>query len=102
MSLHTDAVAQNRPARIGAGGIDSDDANLLSRSPVVGGEAIDQRAFPCPRGTCNANKMGSARRGKDLLQQFFGPWIMVFDRRDGAGDSADISRTDLTGPRSDG
>ena len=41
MSLHTDAVAQNRSARIGAGGIDSDDANLLSRSPVVGGEAID-------------------------------------------------------------
>jgi len=45
--------------------------------------------------------MGTACRGENLSQQFFGVRIVVFNRGDSARDAADVSRENLTGPSVD-
>src|SRR5205807_10263188 len=46
--LHADAVAENRSARVGARGIDRDDAQRLAFAPVELRELVNQRALPRP------------------------------------------------------
>ena len=45
MALHANAVAQNRTARIGAGGVHSDHAHGFVLFPVMSGQPIYQRAL---------------------------------------------------------
>ena len=53
MLLHADAVAQNRPARIGAGGVDGDDSHGLVLLAIEPRQLIDQ---------CALARSGSARQ----------------------------------------
>ena len=68
----------------------------------MGGEAIDERAFARPGRARHANHKGASRKGKNPLQQIFRLRVVVFDRRDGARNGADVSRANLLGPFFDG
>ncbi len=67
MSLHPNAVPQNRAARIRAGGIDGYNSHLFARAAIVRGEAIYQGTLPRSGGACDTHYVGAACRRKNLL-----------------------------------
>ncbi len=62
--LHTDAVAQNRAARVRAGGIDRDDADGTILFAIVPRQLIDQRALSGARRASEPNDAGLPLCGK--------------------------------------
>ena len=61
MLLHADAVAQNRSAGVGTGGIDRDDADGAFFLAIVAGQLIDQRALARARRTGESKYPRTAR-----------------------------------------
>ena len=89
--LKTDAVAENGAAGEGAGGIDGDDADGFAGFPKSAGQAIDQRALAGSGSAGDADAEGAAgmrETGGEQGGRFRG---IVFDQRDGAGESAGVA-----------
>src|SRR5271166_3037032 len=94
MRLHADAVAENRSAAEGTGGIDRHNANGLALLAILARNLIHQRALACSRRARETDEPRFAAIGKERLQQLrrFGP--PVFNNGDGTGQSAKVSRAD--------
>ena len=95
MVLHADAVAQNRPARVGARGIDSNDANGAAFLAVVARELVHQRALARARRAGESKDSRMSAMGKERLEQFRPSRGAVFDRADGTGQRASIAGANL-------
>ena len=67
--LHADAVAENRAAGVGAGGIDGDDGDRAILLAIKPGELIDQCALPCTRRTGHADDTSFAGVGEHCFEQ---------------------------------
>ena len=80
--LHADAVAQNRPAGIGAGGIDRDNPDGVILLAIMFRELIDQRALARPRRSGQADHLCLAGKWEQRFEQLRGSRSAVFDGRD--------------------
>src|SRR3989442_385828 len=98
VTLHPDAVTQNRAAGERAGGIDGDDADSLLLLPVEGGQTIHQRAFARTGSPSDAGQIGLSGRRKKASQDLDGSRVAVFDGGNGARDRADVTGANLVGP----
>jgi hypothetical protein len=68
MLLHADAIAQNRAAGLGTGGVDREHADLLALIAQHAGELIAQGAFACARRSCHAEDHGVSSARKQVTQ----------------------------------
>src|SRR3989442_1058240 len=98
VTLHPDAIAQNRAAGERAGGIDGDDADSLLLLPVEGRQAIHQRALARTGSPSDAGQIGLSGRRKKASQDLDGSRVAVFDGGNGARDRADVTGANLVGP----
>jgi len=98
VALHADAVAQNRSARVGAGGIHGDDAYAILSLAVISGKAIHQCALARPRRSGDTGEICLPGVRKKFAQEMFRFRRMVFDGGDGARNGAHLSGADLRGP----
>ena len=96
--LHADAVAENRSARVGARGIDRDDAQRLAFAPVELRELVNQRALPRPGCAGHAEDARLTAVREECLQQIrrLGPAIL--DRADGPCQGTRVARAQALYP----
>src|SRR5581483_3933210 len=89
--LHADAVAEDRPARERARGVDRDDADALSLRPEVGDETIDERRLAGAGGARDADDVGLAGARVDLAHDRRHAGGAALDGRDEAGERAPVA-----------
>ena len=97
--LHPYPVAENRAACVRTRRIDRNNSNAISLPSITGSQPIDKRALPGSGRARHSNDKGPSGIGKNALQEIFRLRIVVFDRRDRAGNGADVSGEYLLGPR---
>jgi hypothetical protein len=102
VALHPYAVAENCAACVRARRINRDNSNAIPLRSIAGSQAIDERALPCSGSARHSNHKGPPGVWKNPLQEIFRLRVVVFDRRDRAGNGADVSGAYLLGPRFDG
>ena len=95
MLLHANAVAQNRAAGVGAGGIDGDDADRRSLLAIVVCQLIDQRALARAGRAGEPEYPRLAAVRKQGLQQLRPSRRVILDGGDGARQRAGIAGAEL-------
>ena len=95
MILHTDTVAQNRPAGVRAGRVDRDDSDGLLLLAIVLGELIDQRALARSRRSSQTDHSRLAGVREERLEQIGTAGSAILDCRDGASERADVAGAQL-------
>src|SRR5258708_39326559 len=98
MSLHANAVAQNRAARKWTCRIHREHPHVLLCPPVVRSQAIHERAFPSARRAGDSRQISLSSVRENAAEDFFRFVLMVFNGGDGAGNGADVAREDLLDP----
>ena len=98
VALHADAIAKNRPARIGARRIYRDYPNLLLLFPVISRKPVHKGALSRSRCARNARQIGLTCMRKKKPQQLFRFLLMIFNRRDRARHRPHIARAHLFRP----
>ena len=91
--LHADAVAENRAAGVGAGGIDGDDGDGAILLAIKAGELIDQRALPRARRTGQADDPSFACVWEDCFEQIGPARRAILNARNSAGQRAGVAGT---------
>jgi hypothetical protein len=82
--LHADAVAQNRAAGVGTGGVDGNDAQGAAGPAVELSQLVDQRALAGSWRAGQAEDAGAAAEGEQRLEQIGASGGAVLHRADGA------------------
>ncbi|MNY03241.1 hypothetical protein D3C86_1358530 [compost metagenome] len=92
VALHADAIAEDGPAREGAGRIDRDDPDLEPVPSDGSDQEVGQRALAGPGRPGDAHEEGVAGRGVQLGEGLLGLGRLVLDEGDEAGRGAAIAR----------
>jgi len=98
MTLHADAVAQNRASGVRAGGIDRDDSDSAIFFAVKLRKLIDQRALAPTRRTSESDGARVATVSKEGFKQVKPTRAVVLDGRNSAGEGAGIAGAKLLNP----
>jgi hypothetical protein len=102
MFLHADAVAQNRPAGVGAGRIDRNNSHRVIVLAIKTSKLIDQRALPRSRRPRQPQHARLPAVLKQSLQQLRPSRCAILYDRNGAGQRAHIAGAKLINPCLDG
>src|SRR5258708_12298992 len=98
VALHTNTVAENCAAGVGAGGVHGDNSDSLVLLAMLSGETIDQRALSRAGGAGDAGEIGCAGLREKNFQQGLGLRGGIFDRGDAARNGPNFSSTALLLP----
>src|ERR1700674_3788467 len=82
MILHTNAIPQNRPARIRTSGVNRDDSNRAVLLAIVLGQLIDQRALTRAGRSSEAQNPRPPSMREQRLQQLRPAWRAVLNHAD--------------------
>ena len=85
---HADAVAEDRPARERARGIDGDDRDACARLAVRAGEPVHEGALAASRRAGDPDHLRAARLGIERAHRVGGPGLVVLHHREQARDGA--------------
>src|SRR5256886_17638654 len=95
----TDPVAQQRPLREGARGVDGDDADRLAVLADVSDERRDQARLADAGRARDPDRVGAPRFRVDVANELVRERVRVLDERDRARESALVARSDTRSGR---
>jgi len=95
MALHANAVTKDCAARVGAGGVDSDDADSFVPFAVVRREAIDECALASAGSASDSSEIGCSSLRKQNFKERFGVRRVILNGGDSAGNGTDLAGADL-------
>src|SRR4029077_13191470 len=91
MSLHPDAIAEDRPARVRTCRIDRDNADLFLLRAIVSAQAIDKSAFAGAGSPGYSGEVGPPGARKNMPQQLLSFRQVVLNRGDCPGDGTHVA-----------
>ena len=94
---HSHPISEDRPAGKGAGGIDSDDADLVSAGPPALDDLVAEGALAAPRGAGHPDNTSQAGTFANLTEEVGDPGIPVLDHPDRTSQRARVSRHEAFG-----
>src|SRR5438046_615407 len=95
MRLHANAVAENRAAGVGAGGIDGNDSHAVVFFSEFLRQLINQRALARARRSGDAYSLGLTRVGKEFFEQINPLGSVILDDGDGASERPGVAGPQL-------
>ena len=92
--LHPHPVAEDRPARERAAGVDRQDADRSSPGSELTDEPVHKRALTGARRAGDADQIRPAGVPEQIRDEVLTGGILVLDQRDGAGNGSGLSGED--------